>query len=217
MALSNFFIGIYHEKKDLIHIAYEVDELSEQIKEIRDVSNFKSLSGEVIFGRKPLLLTREMLELRKDQKTVIGTVPLVWLGVPLLIQDRMIGLISAYSYSDPDYFTKKDLDILIAVSSQIAIAIERKQALDNLKIREEKYRRLIETTSVGYWQIGKDRITTDVNQAVCRMLGYDEQELFGCSPIDFVDQDSKSILQEQFSKMTLTRSRNYELTFIKKK
>ncbi len=216
MCLSNFFIGIYHEKKDLIHIVYEVDELSEEIKEIQEVSGLKSLSGEVIFGRKPLLLTREMLELRSDQKTVIGTVPLVWLGAPLMIQDRIIGLISAYSYSDPEYFTKKDLDILIAVSSQIAIAIERKQALDNLKIREEKYRRLIETTSVGYWQIGKDRQTTDVNQAICRMLGYDEQELFGFSPIDFVDQDSKRLLQEQFSKMALTQSRNYELTFIKK-
>jgi PAS domain S-box-containing protein len=216
MGLSNFFIGIYHEKRDLIHIVYEIDELSEEITEIREVSGLKSLSGEIIFGRKPLLLTREMLELRKDQKTVIGTVPLVWLGVPLLIQDRIIGLISAYSYSDPDYFTKKDLDIFIAVSSQIAIAIERKQALDNLKIREEKYRRLIETTSVGYWQIGKDRQTTDVNQAICRMLGYDEQELFGHSPIDFVDQDSKRLLQKQFSKMTLTQSRNYELTFIKK-
>ncbi len=216
MCLSNFFIGIYHEKKDLIHIVYEVDELSEEIKEIREVSSLKSLSGEVIFGRKPLLLTLEMLELRNDQKTVIGTVPLVWLGVPLMIQDRIIGLISAYSYSDPDYFTKKDLNILIAVSSQIAIAIERKQALDNLKIREEKYRRLIETTSVGYWQIGKDRITTDVNQAICRLLGYDEQELFGRSPIDFVDQGSKRLLQEQFSKMALTQSRNYELTFIRK-
>nr|NJM04023.1 response regulator [Desulfobacula sp.] len=216
MGLSNFFIGIYHEKRDLIRIAYEVDELSEEIKEIREVSGLKSLSGEVIFGRKPLLLTREMLELRSEQKTVIGTVPLVWLGVPLAIQDRIIGLISAYSYSDPDYFNKKDLDILIAVSSQIAIAIERKQALDNLKIREEKYRRLIETTSVGYWQIGKDRQTTDVNQALCRMLGYDEQELLRASPADFVDEDSQKVLQEQFAKMTLTRSRNYELTFIKK-
>ena len=216
MELSNFYIGIYHEKEDMIRVAYEVDEFAEGITEIREVSGLKSLSGEVIFGRKPLLLTREMLELRNDKQTIIGMPPLVWLGVPLLIQDRMMGLISAYSYSDPDYFKKRDLDILIAVSSQIAIAIERKQALDNLKIREEKYRRLIETTSVGYWQIGKDRLTTDVNQAVCRMLGYGEPELFGRSPVDFVDQDSKRVLQEQFSKMTLTQSRNYELTFIKK-
>ncbi|MFA5905580.1 MAG: response regulator [Desulfobacula sp.] len=216
MELSNLYIGIYHEKEDMIHVAYDVDEFAEGIKEIRDVSSRKSLSSEVIFGRKPLLLTREMLALRNGNNAVIGRTPLIWLGVPLLIQDRVMGLISAYSYSDPDYFTKRDLDILIAVSSQIAIAIERKQALDNLKIREEKYRRLIETTSVGYWQLGKDRISTDVNQAVCQMLGYDEQELIGKSPLDFLDQDSSNILREQFSKQTASPYRKYELTWIKK-
>ena len=216
MELSNFYIGIYHKKEDLIHIAYEVDEYDEGIKEIRDVSSLKSLSSEVIFGRKPLFLTSEMLALRSNEKTLIGKTPLAWLGVPLLIQDRIMGLISAYSYSDPDYFTKRDLDILIAVSRQIAIAIERKQALDNLKIREEKYRRLIETTSVGYWQLGKDRITTDVNQAVCQMIGYDEHEIIGRSPMDFLDQESSEILREQFSKQTASPYRKYELTWIKK-
>ncbi len=216
MELSNFYIGIYNEKEDMIHVAFEVDELDEGIKEIREISSLRSLSSEVIFGKKPLLLTREMLALRTDERAVVGKTPLVWLGVPLLIQDRMMGLISAYSYSDPDYFTKRDLDILIAVSSQIAIAIERKQALDDLQIREEKYRRLIETTSAGYWQIGKDRLTTDVNQAICKMIGYDAHELLGRSPFDFLDQDSVKTLKDQFSVMTTTRYRNYELTFIRK-
>jgi len=216
MELSNFFIGIYHEKEDMVHVAYDVDEFNEGIMEIRNVSGLKSLSGEVIFGRKPLLLTREMLTLRNNEKTIIGKSPLVWIGVPLLIQDQVIGLISAYSYSNPNYFTKRDLEILIAVSSQIAIAIERKQALDNLKNREEKYRRLIETTSVGYWQLGKDRITTDVNQAVCQMLGYDEHELIGKTPLDFLDQESLKVLQKQYSRQTSTPYRKYELTWIKK-
>ena len=216
MELSNFYIGIYTEKEDMIHIAYEVDEYNEGIKEIRDVSRLKSLSSEVIFGRKPLFLTTEMLMLRKGKDSIMGNTPLVWLGVPLLIQDRIMGLICAYSYSEPDYFTKRDLDILIAVSSQIAVAIERKQALDNLKIREEKYRRLIETTSIGYWQLGKDLVTTDVNQAVCRMTGYDEHEIIGRPPTDFLDQAGSEILREQYSKQTSSHYRKYELTWIRK-
>ncbi|MCK5163765.1 MAG: response regulator [Desulfobacula sp.] len=214
--LPNFYIGIYHEKQDMIHLPYYVDEYDDGILEITDISKAGSLSSEVILGKKPLFITKELLSKKKEKGTIIGTFPLVWLGVPLLIQDRVIGLITAQSYSDPDYFTQKDMDILISVSNHIAIAIEKKQALDRLKIREEKYRRLIETTSVGYWQIGNDQLTTDVNQAVCQMLGYDEHELLGRSPMDFIDKNSMKTLQKQFSKLTTTNYRKYELTFIRK-
>ncbi len=216
MKLPNLYIGIYYEKKDMVHLPYYVDEYDDGITEIKNISKAKSLSSEVILARKPLILTKEMLAQRKEKATIVGTAPLVWLGVPLLIQDRVIGLITAQSYSDPDYFKKRDLDILIAVSSQIAIAIERKQALDDLKIREEKYRRLIETTAAGYWQIGTDGLTTDVNQAVCKMIGYDRDELLGRPLFEFVDQDSIKTLQEQIAKMTTTHYRNYELTFVRR-
>lgn len=216
MVLPNLTIGIYHKEKDMVTLSYCADEFDEGFTSIRDISQSKSLTSEVILGRKPLFLTHDILAKRFEQGTIIGTTPLIWVGVPLMIQDRVIGLLVVQSYTDPDYFTTRDMDILMAVSSQIAIAIERKQALDTLKVREEKYRRLIETTSVGYWQLDTNRVTTDVNQAVCKMLDYDEQELIGRSPLDFLSAESALILQSQYSNQIDTPYRRYELAWLKK-
>lgn len=48
------------------------------------------------------------------------------------------------------------------------------------------------------------------------MIGYDEQELLGRSPVEFIDQDSMKKFQEQSSKRATTHYRNYELAFIRK-
>ena len=39
------------------------------------------------------------------------------------------------------------------------------------------HRSFLNTTLEGYWQIGPDGRTVEVNRALCRMLGYTEKEI----------------------------------------
>jgi len=64
---------------------------------------------------------------------IVGTVPKIWLGVPLIIQGAVIGAVCVQHYSDPGYFSQRHLEILVSVSDQIAVAIERRQILDALE------------------------------------------------------------------------------------
>ena len=49
---------------------------------------------------------------------------------------------------------------------------ERKLAEDALRKSEEKFRRIVETAGEGFILMDEDLVILDVNDAYCRMLGY---------------------------------------------
>jgi len=91
-----------------------------------------------------------------------------------------------------------------------------KERTRELSESEEKYRKLIETTSEGFWLIGTDKKTIDVNQSLCNMIGYSRYELIGKTPFDFVDDEDLKVFKEQTSKITSTVHRSYEISLKKK-
>ena len=93
---------------------------------------------------------------------------------------------------------------------------ERKQAEEALRKSEKKYRILLETTSEGCWLLNPELKTVEVNQSLCKMLGYSQDEMIGKTPFDFVDDKNRKIFIEQASKISSTEHRSYEITLKKK-
>jgi PAS domain S-box-containing protein len=93
---------------------------------------------------------------------------------------------------------------------------ERKQADEALRKSEKKYRTLLETTSEGGWLINSELKTIEVNESLCKMLGYSQDEMIGKTPFDFVDDENRKIFMEQTSKISTTSHRSYGITLKKK-
>ncbi len=93
---------------------------------------------------------------------------------------------------------------------------ERKHVETALKASEEKYRTLLETTSEGCWLINPELKTIEVNESLCKMLGYSHDEILGKTPFDFVDDENRKVFIEQTSKISTTHHRSYEITLKKK-
>jgi PAS domain S-box-containing protein len=55
-----------------------------------------------------------------------------------------------------------------------------------LQQSEEHYRKIVETAHEGIWQINDKGITTFVNPAILKMLGYTKEEMIGVFMLDFV-------------------------------
>jgi PAS domain S-box-containing protein len=214
--MPNFYIGIYDREKDSVIIPYHKDQYDAHILEIPQISARASLSSEVVLSQTPLFLKKQDLLDRLKNKQIIGHLPESWLGVPLVSRDRTIGLLSTQSYTDQDHFSSKDLEVLISVSNQVALAIERREALDELHEREEKYRRLIETTSAGYWQADENDVTVEVNQAFCEMVGYEAHEIVGKIASAFFEEQSVKDYEKLMAHSIKTPDRSYEATFVKK-
>jgi PAS domain S-box-containing protein len=65
---------------------------------------------------------------------------------------------------------------------------ERKLTETALQESEFKYRQIVELAEEGIWVIDSNGLTTYVNHAMARMLGYSELEMFGRSLLDFMDE-----------------------------
>ncbi|NNG00011.1 MAG: GAF domain-containing protein [Desulfobacteraceae bacterium] len=128
--VSNFFIAIYDAEKDCVKYPYLVEETDDGITELHNVSESGALLAEVIRSGRPFFINKRQMMERAERlgKSLIGSPSELWLGVPLTIKGTVIGALVVQSYDDPYRYTEKDRDILVSVSEQIAIAIDRKRA-----------------------------------------------------------------------------------------
>ena len=64
--------------------------------------------------------------MRLSETSLIGEATQIWLGVPLKVEGKTIGVIVVQDYSDPTTYSEVEKDLLIYVSEQIALAIDKK-------------------------------------------------------------------------------------------
>ena len=84
----------------------------------------QSVSGRVVQEKRPIHVsdvTKEPAYTYPDVAKKEGIVSL--LSVPMMIKDRVIGVINSYTQSEHN-FTKEEISILQAVANQAAVAIE---------------------------------------------------------------------------------------------
>jgi PAS domain S-box-containing protein len=75
---------------------------------------------------------------------------------------------------------------------------ERKKAEDALRASEEQYRSLIETAGAGVVTINMEGEFTLVNDALCGMIGYSNEELLGSFFADYIHPDDRAKIQDLF-------------------
>ncbi len=87
--------------------------------------------------------------------------------------------------------------------------LQRLKAESEIQRREEKYRRIVETTAEGFLLMDKDFVITDVNDAYCRMIGYSRSEIIGKTPLDYVTEDFRQYLK--INRLELAAGDNREI------
>ncbi|GAJ12242.1 unnamed protein product, partial [marine sediment metagenome] len=137
MYAKNLYIALYDLADETISFPYFVDELEESLPPRK---KGKGLTEYVIRTGKPLLAPFEVFKKleKKGEVELIGDPWVDWLGVPLKIQEKTIGVMTVQNYSEDIRYSEKDKDILSFVSTQVAMAIERKQAEEQLKALNEE-------------------------------------------------------------------------------
>ena len=180
---DNFFIALLDEQKDTVTFPYFVDTMDKSPGELSHFSQRATLTGQVIEKKKPLIFKhREILNfIRNRNLQKIGTISKVWMGAPLVLTDKVIGVVSMQDYVSENTYTRKDLDILTSISRHITIAIERKMSDDALKEQSKILEKILESSLVGIALI-KDRRFSWVNREFVNLLGYaNKNELGGRS------------------------------------
>ena len=80
---------------------------------------------------------------------------------------------------------------------------ERKRAEEAIRESERRYRRIVETTNEGVWQIDSTLHNAYVNRQLAEMLGYEPSEMIGRSVFDFYFPEDV-----EYKKQALVRRRH---------
>ncbi len=91
---------------------------------------------------------------------------------------------------------------------------ERKNSDRESRRNERKFKMIVETTGEGFWIMdAKTRLITDVNDAMCRILGYDRDRIIGRQSYEFCDAANADLLRAKASEAMKTDHRSYEVSF----
>ena len=135
---NNFFVAMYNKERDTISKILFSDEKEER----RERDAKPTLSGLVIKKRQPLLLTMEEARLIAIENGMdiskAGHPCEIWLGVPLLIDSEVIGVMVVQSYTNPKAYNEKDVKIMELVAHELALTIQRMDIVDNLIKAKER-------------------------------------------------------------------------------
>ncbi|RPI76868.1 MAG: GAF domain-containing protein, partial [Desulfobacteraceae bacterium] len=150
--VDNFFIALYNRDQDSFSLPYFIDQKDSRddiVKMVfKDASKSSSLTAELIKTGRPMFYRKaDILErARKLNLPPVGTTAETWLGVPLKIKNEVIGGMGVQSYKDPEQYDQKDAELLLSISDQVAIAIQRKTAEDALRQSEIRIKALSQQT-----------------------------------------------------------------------
>lgn len=135
MVAKNFYIVSYDQTFSTMEFVYCVDEKDEWPKGATDFDSFSgSFTHLVIESMQPLLVTPALeKKLQENGKIkVYGTAGTDWLGVPLLHNGLVIGVMVVQSYSDQVRYTEQDLDMLTFTAQHVVGAMIRLQDKERL-------------------------------------------------------------------------------------
>jgi PAS domain S-box-containing protein len=174
--VKNFFIAQYDPGKSFLYFPYYIDEYFNSRVHFTKRKLGNGLTEYAIMANRPLILhDNDIHQLAKEKKIYLyGVVPKVLLCVPLRIGDRVTGIIGVKSYERANKYENRDLELLDFISSQVAVAIARKQAEEALARETARLNAIFEGSSHLMWSVNKRLMLTSFNHEYAALL---EEEL----------------------------------------
>jgi PAS domain S-box-containing protein len=201
MPARNFFIGLLAEDNESLAFPYFVDEKDPnpgRICKCRTTSNYVIRTG------KPLFMDKATWARLIAEGEIVpsGTLPIHWMGAPLNVGGRTIGVMVVQTYCDAVTYSRPDLDVLMFVSDHVALAIDLKRSEEALKESQRKLSTLMGNLPGMAYRCRKDKEwTMDFISEGCRGLtGYSPKDIVGNNLLSYNDlihpEDRKLVADE---------------------
>ncbi len=194
--VNNFHVAICEDDYSNLSFPYYVDENYPGIVSSSIRIKGKGLTEYTLSKGKAMFLYEEdIVALAKKGLVLLpGRIPKVWLGVPLKVDNTIIGLIAVKSYSDSNKYKQRHLEMLDFVSGQIAVAIERKINEEKIAHKTARLKSIFESSSHLMWSVNREKVLTSFNQNYAETL----KKQYGEAPVLETDSgEPRMILSDE--------------------
>jgi len=176
MPVLNLYIALYDQDSDLISFPYYVDQYDEAPPPAKPQHG---LTEYVLRTKKYLWATSEVFSrlIKQGEVEAIGTESVDWIGVPLMVGERVIGVMVTQSYTEGVVYTQENVELMVFISTKVALAIARK--LDQQRIADalEYNKTLINSSSMGIRTYDASGQCILANESIAKILDLSHEQL----------------------------------------
>ncbi|VAW36619.1 hypothetical protein MNBD_CHLOROFLEXI01-5045 [hydrothermal vent metagenome] len=165
---DNYYMALYDQEQDVVSFAQVVVDgtsVPVGVSPYTPRKRGKGLTELIIETKEPMLARHGVGELyeKAGRKDYVGKLAKSWVGVPLLFQDNVMGVIALYDWKKEMVYDDQDKEFLQTIGTQAATALQIRKNFLNL---EAEFKRT---------ESANKRLKTarEISQAVVTDLGVD--------------------------------------------
>ena len=170
-----FFVALYDEKN--LEKSYPIAfEEGQKLELSRSKVTGSGFTDYIIRNKRAVFAPDNVL--RRQQELGIAFVALneddtpsqCWLGVPMLVGNRVLGVISVQSVETPRLYDEHDRDILMTIASQAAIAVENARLFEEISASQGQLSEALRIARIGYFEVDLRSQTITITDELFSLL-----------------------------------------------
>jgi PAS domain S-box-containing protein len=127
-----------------------------------------------------------------------GAHPAAWLGTPLIVEDRLLGVLRVMNHAHADPYTAREVDIITYVAQQVAIAIDRRAAHSALRAEQRIFQSIMDSVPDTIYVKDRESRFVRINELGARALGKARAaDVVGLTDRDFLPPEDAQQLRDE--------------------
>lgn len=182
MPADNFYVALYNADSD--EVAFPLVLEDGQKTHWRSRRAGRGFTEYVLRTRAPLLIRRDLAVAARELGVERDGRPAqCWLGVPLLADDEVLGIMVIQAYDSPDVYDVAHKELLATLAVQAALAIQNARLFartdEALARRVQELDSILRTVRDGVLLFDQDWRVVLANRALASLVGLTQTELTG--------------------------------------
>ena len=169
----------------------------------------EGLTTQILDSREPLLLNRRE---QHDEQAILGTPSLSYLGVPILVGSKAIGVISVQNIEEEGRFGEADVRLLATIAANVGVAIQNARLFAEVDRQKQYFESLVEISPAAIVVMDAAERVTGWNPAAAALFGYTSDEATGRLIDELVVPDEFRSESRDVTREALEEVRTHRIT-----
>ncbi|MGZ4391455.1 MAG: GAF domain-containing protein, partial [Gaiellaceae bacterium] len=174
------YVALYDRSAGLIEFPYYFDAVDPSDQP--PMAYGEGLTSQIIESCEVLLLNWSP-QFEGHQGANVGTPVRSFLGVPILLRDSAIGVISVQNIEEEGRFGEADVRLLTTIAANVGVAIQNARLFAEVERQRQYLESLVTISPAAVVVMDTDERVTDWNPAAAELFGYSAEEAVG-QPVD---------------------------------